>query len=180
MQIIEIIDIVTPMPDRSCTWLSSGALARLLADSGIHLAPSALQRYAREGRLPVRITPGGHYRFDRDEVLDALKAPRPGRTDSRAASPVEQLFERHRDTIREIATRHHGRAIYVFGSLARGEAGPDSDIDFLVDFEPGSSLFDLMRISDELEALLGRSVDVISRAGLKDRDSHILLEAVPV
>ena len=86
----------------------------------------------------------------------------------------------HREQIREIATRHRGRAIYVFGSVARGEAGATSDLDFLVDFEPGSSLFDLMRISDELEALLGCPVDVVSRAGLKDRDRHILDEAIPV
>ena len=64
--------------------------------------------------------------------------------------------------------------------MARGEAGATSDLDFLVDFEPGSSLFDLMGISDELEALLGCPVDVVSRADLKDRDRHILDEAIPV
>jgi hypothetical protein len=97
-----------------------------------------------------------------------------------SASTLERLLEEHREEVREIATRHHGPASYVFGSVARGEERADSDIDFLVDFEPGSSLFDLMRMADELEALLGRPVDVVSRAGLRDRDGHILDGAIPV
>ena len=68
----------------------------------------------------------------------------------------------------------------VFGSVARGDDHPGSDIDFLVDFQPGSSLFDLIHITDELTELLGRPVDVVSRDGLKDRDDHIRREAVPL
>lgn len=68
----------------------------------------------------------------------------------------------------------------VFGSVARGEETESSDIDFLVEFEPGSSLFDLLHISEELEALLGVPVDVVSAGGLKDRDEHIRREAVPL
>ena len=64
---------------------------------------------------------------------------------------------------------NRGRAVAVFGSVARGDAGPDSDVDFLVDFEPGSSLFDLLHLSDALGDLLGRRVDVVSVGGLKDR-----------
>lgn len=45
-------------------------------------------------------------------------------------------------------------------------------------FAPGSSLFDLMRLQDELAGLLGRPVDVVSAGALKDRDAHILSEAV--
>ena len=66
----------------------------------------------------------------------------------------------------------------VFGSVARGEETPTSDIDFLVEFEPGSSLFDLLHIKEELETLLGVPVDVVSVGGLKDRDDHIRREAV--
>ena len=161
-------------------WMSSGALAHALHEVDIHLSPAALQRYARQGRLPARVTPGGHYRFDLEQVVEALGVPAATLEGSQRVSPVERLFEEHRQQIREIAARHHGRAIYVFGSVARGEMRADSDVDFLVDFEPGSSLFDLMRLSDELEALLGRSVDVVSRAALKDRDGHILDEAIPV
>lgn len=85
-----------------------------------------------------------------------------------------------RDEILAIVKRHKGRSVAVFGSVARGDDHPGSDIDFLVDFEPGSSLFDVLRVGDELTELLGRAVDVVDRAGLKDRDDHIRREAVPL
>ena len=67
------------------------------------------------------------------------------------------------------------RAVSVFGSVARGDDRPDSDIDFLVEFEAEASLLDLMAIQDDLEALLNCSVDVVSLGGLKERDEHIRL-----
>lgn len=76
--------------------------------------------------------------------------------------------------------RHRGRSVALFGSAARGEEKDGSDLDFLVDFEPGSSLFDLLHVADELEALLGRRVDVVSVGGLKARDRHILEQAIPL
>jgi predicted nucleotidyltransferase len=90
------------------------------------------------------------------------------------------LVEAKRDEICAIVRRHRGRSVAVFGSVARGDETETSDIDFLVEFEPGSSLFDLLHISEELEALLGVSVDVVSTGGLKDRDEHIRREAVPL
>jgi uncharacterized protein len=77
-----------------------------------------------------------------------------------------------------IASRHHASRVRLFGSAARGDDRPDSDIDLLVDFDEDSSLFDLMRMSRELEALLGRTVDVVSAGGLKTRDGAILAESV--
>ncbi len=68
----------------------------------------------------------------------------------------------------------------MFGSAARGEDTDASDIDLLVRFSPGSSLFDLLHLSDELERILGRRVDVVSEGGLKARDEHIRAEAVRV
>jgi uncharacterized protein len=67
---------------------------------------------------------------------------------------------------------------FAFSARRRGEDRPDSDIDLLVDFDQGSSLFDLMRMARELEALLGRGVDVVSAGGLKSRDRAILAESV--
>lgn len=90
------------------------------------------------------------------------------------------LVEAKRDEINEIVRRHKGRSVAVFGSVARGDDRPGSDVDFLVEFEQGSSLFDLLHISQELEALLGVPVDVVSAGGLKDRDVHIRREAVPL
>jgi predicted nucleotidyltransferase len=94
--------------------------------------------------------------------------------------PLRSLVEAHRDQIGQIVRRHHGRSVAIFGSVARGEERDTSDIDFLVEFEPGSSLFDLMRAQDEISELLGVPVDVVSAGGLKDRDDHIRHEAVPI
>ena len=77
-----------------------------------------------------------------------------------------------------VAARHHASRVRLFGSVARGDEGPDSDIDLLVDFSQGSSLFDLMRMTRELQELLGHSVDVVSVGGLKDRDRHIISESI--
>ena len=88
------------------------------------------------------------------------------------------LVEWKRVQILEIVQRHRGTSVSVFGSVARGDEHPGSDIDFLVEFEAASSLFDLLHMTEELEALLGAPVDVVSVAGLKDRDSHIRREAV--
>jgi predicted nucleotidyltransferase len=84
----------------------------------------------------------------------------------------------HSHEIQDAARRHHGLDVWVFGSVARGDESAESDVDFLVRFGPGSSLFDLMRLQDELAALLGRPVDVVSSGALTDRDAHILSEAV--
>ena len=84
------------------------------------------------------------------------------------------------EAIRMIALRHGARSISVFGSVARGEERLESDVDFLVEFEPGASLSDLMGLQDDLEALLGCTVDVVSAGGLKARDEHIRRQAVPV
>ncbi|MCU0310976.1 MAG: nucleotidyltransferase family protein [Acidimicrobiales bacterium] len=93
-------------------------------------------------------------------------------------SPLGALVVRHRDEIIELAARHGARNVRVFGSVARGEPGEQSDIDLLVDFESGSSLFDLLHLTEELEQLLNRRVDVVSTGGLKERDQRILSEAL--
>lgn len=67
-------------------------------------------------------------------------------------------------------------SLALFGSVARGDDTAKSDIEFL----PGSSLFDLLHISEKLDGLLGVSVDVVSVGGLKVRDDHIRREAVPL
>lgn len=94
------------------------------------------------------------------------------------SSPLGALVREHRDRILEVAARHRARSVRVFGSVARGDADEDSDIDLLVDFETDSSLFHLLHLIEELEQLLGHPVDVVSTGGLKDRDRRILAEAV--
>ena len=93
---------------------------------------------------------------------------------------LDEILGPRRDELLEVARRHRGRSISVFGSVARREEQPGSDIDFLVEFEPRSSLSDLIHLQDELEALLGRPVDVVSSGGLKERDETIRREAVAI
>jgi uncharacterized protein len=90
------------------------------------------------------------------------------------------LIDERREEIVDLVRRHRGRSIAIFGSVARGDDDDGSDIDFLVDFEPGSSLFDLLHLQDELSELLGGPVDVVSIGGLKPRDEHIRAEAIPL
>jgi uncharacterized protein len=93
-------------------------------------------------------------------------------------SPLRGLVSARREQVMAVAARHHANRVRIFGSVARGDDRPDSDIDLLVDFAPDSSLFDLIRMARELEELLGHPVDVVSTGGLKDRDRYILAESV--
>jgi hypothetical protein len=71
--------------------------------------------------------------------------------------------------------------VRVFGSVARGEADDKSDIDFLVEMEPGRSLLDLAGLLVTLGELLGREVDVVTDRGLRERiRDRVLAEAVPL
>ena len=77
------------------------------------------------------------------------------------------------------AEKRGARNIRVFGSVARGDQRHDSDIDFLVDFDPGRSLLDLTGLWLDLETTLGCKVDVVSSRGLKPRlASEVLRDAV--
>lgn len=65
--------------------------------------------------------------------------------------------------------RHGVTNVRVFGSVARGDDEPDSDVDLLVDFPPRTSLFTILRLQDELEEMLGAKVDLVSDSGLLAR-----------
>ena len=92
----------------------------------------------------------------------------------------DDLLER-REEILAVAARHGGRRVRVFGSVVRGEETPASDLDLLVEFEPGRSLLDHIALAQDLKDLLGREVDVVTEGGLhwyiRDR---VCREAVPL
>jgi predicted nucleotidyltransferase len=91
---------------------------------------------------------------------------------------IAALIAEKKKEIREIAAKHGARNVRVFGSVARGEARPDSDVDFLVDMEPGRTLLDLGGLLMELRDLLGLDVDVVTEHGLKPRiRDRVLKEA---
>jgi predicted nucleotidyltransferase len=81
-----------------------------------------------------------------------------------AASPVGVK----RRELLALARRYGARNVRIFGSTARGEAGPDSDIDLLVDLEAGRTLLDLVALRHEASELLGRRVDVTTPDMLRD------------
>ncbi len=84
----------------------------------------------------------------------------------------------HRAAIRRAALRNNARSIALVGSVARGEDTDASDYDFLVDFLPGTSLFDIAGLRIELADLLEGTVDVISLAGLRSHCRGMLEDAI--
>ncbi len=93
--------------------------------------------------------------MDRDEALSLIRA--------------------HMDELRALGIQE----ISIFGSVARGEAGPDSDVDVLVELGPGLGLFQYIQIRDRLAEILGCRVDMATPDGLKPRiKDRILAEAV--
>ena len=91
------------------------------------------------------------------------------------------LIRKKRSRILTIAGRHGATNLRIFGSVARGEAGPESDLDLLVDLEPGRSLLDHIALIQDLEEALGCQVDVVTERALKERyRERILGEAVPL
>jgi predicted nucleotidyltransferase len=90
--------------------------------------------------------------------------------------PVRALDEvlAKAELIRTLARAHGATSIELFGSAARGDDGPESDLDFVVELEPGRSLLDLIGLNQDLQAALGRKVEAFTRAGLKPR---VLAEA---
>ena len=77
-----------------------------------------------------------------------------------------QILEEQRARILDLARRHGARNLRVFGSFARGDAGPESDLDLLVDIEPGRSLLDMGELLMDLQDLLGRRVDLVTEPSL--------------
>ncbi len=94
---------------------------------------------------------------------------------------LEELLKAKREEILRVCAKYGAHNVRVFGSVARGEATEESDIDLIVDFEPGRSLLDHAGLWLELQELLGVRVDVVSSRGLKARiRERVLQEAVPL
>lgn len=95
---------------------------------------------------------------------------------SREALPAALVEE-----LRQLGRRYGIHNIRVFGSFARGEAGPRSDLDLLVDYVPGQKGFAFVHFCEEAEALLGRTVDVATEKSLHPLiRERVLAEALPL
>jgi len=92
---------------------------------------------------------------------------------------IEQLLYEKRNDILSIAARHGAHNIRIFGSVVRGQAGPDSDIDFLIDVGPTTSSWFPAGLILDLEEILSRRVEIVTEKALNPyiRD-HVLREAV--
>jgi predicted nucleotidyltransferase len=94
---------------------------------------------------------------------------------------VREVVGDRRPEVLRIAHRFGARDVRVFGSVRRGQATDESDLDLLVRFRRGSDLFDQMRLERELAKLLGRKVDVVTEAGLHPLvRPQALFEAIPL
>lgn len=90
----------------------------------------------------------------------------------------ELLVKAAAPILRALAAENGYARLAVFGSVARGEARPDSDIDLLVEAPEGTSTFDFLRFKQLLEQVLGRGIDLISYGGLKPMDDDIRRDAM--
>ena len=86
-----------------------------------------------------------------------------------APSRARDEIMRKQSLIRAIARAHGATSVELFGSAARGEDGPGSDLDFMVELDPGRSLLDLIGFGEDLQEALGRKVEALTRTGMKPR-----------
>jgi hypothetical protein len=87
-----------------------------------------------------------------------------------------QLLQTRRNEILDVAARYGASNVRIFGSVVRGEDRVDSDIDFLIDLEPGRTLFDLGGLYADLQDLLGHKVDVVTENGISKYIRRQILE----
>lgn len=157
------------------TTLSAGALLRrartrsglsqaeLAARAGV--TQSVISAYESGHRQPALPTLATLIEAAGYELVTDVR--RPPRRLARLTGPVGQRVRRKRRELVSAAAAHGVTNLRVFGSVARGQDRPDSDVDLLADLPAGMSLFGLARVQEELEAIAGARVDLIPAADLK-------------
>jgi len=155
-------------------YYTTAELARLYG-----LSRSTVARLVDQGRIPARRV-GAHRRIFRTDLEAADLLPSSGTSQDRTAPRKRNILELA-PQIREMA-RHRGATnVRLFGSVARDDADVLSDVDLVVDLDPDRSLVDLAQLELDLEALLGRRVDLGTTVSLRDRvRRRALAEAIPL
>ena len=155
--------------------LTAGALLRqarqraglsqveLAAKAGV--TQSVISAYESGHRQPSLPTLAALIEAAGDELVVTVR--RQPRLLSLLSGPVGRRVRRRRHDLVAAAAAHGVHRLRVFGSVARGEDRPDSDVDLLADVPPGISLFGLARLQADLEAILGTRVDLVLAADLK-------------
>jgi len=157
-------------------YYTTAELARLYG-----LSRSTVARLVDQGRIPARRV-GAHRRIFRTDLEAADLLPSSGTPTSRdRTAPRKHSILELAPQIREMA-RHRGATnVRLFGSVARDDADVLSDVDLVVDLDPDRSLVDLAQLELDLEALLGRRVDLGTTVSLRDRvRRRALAEAIPL
>jgi len=135
----------------------------LAARAGV--TQSVISAYESGRRQPAVPTLAALVDATGSELVMGLR--RQPRRIGRLSGPVGRRVRRHRHDLVAAAAAHGVRNLRVFGSVARGQDRPDSDVDLLVDLPPGLGLFGLGRVQAELEAILGTQVDLVPAQDLK-------------
>lgn len=135
------------------------------------------------GSLHVRLARRkAHARQPFHEVISALLdvVERPPSVPA-GGGRLDPLVAANRDRLLEAAKANGIARLWLFGSRARGDAGPDSDVDLLYEAQPGKTLWEVCGFTVDAEEILGTKVDFIERAALKGafRD-RVAAEAVPL
>jgi len=148
---------------------SQPAIARYESGAIVPSVPTIERLLSACGRrLEVRAPPAADHSSSSTSVRGQL-------------GPRASAVRRRRGRLLDAARSRGVRRIRVFGSLARGEDGPDSDLDLLVDLEPGRTLVDLAAFRRDAQEILGMRVDVATPDMLKERiRSEVEIEAVPL
>ncbi len=145
------------------------------------VARATVYKWAKEGRIPIYKLGPRVARIRTADLQELLARARPLYENRRADKTARQAAPRtpNRAALRRFCTRHDVTFLGMFGSFARGEDRPDSDVDLLVRFSRPKGLLELVAIEEELAALFGKKVDLLTEAALSPylRDA-ILRETV--